>query len=260
VVLNLCANAVQAMRHGGRLEVTLEVCELAEPLVVATSALAAGRYLRLRVEDTGAGMPPELLRRIFDPFFTTKEVGVGTGLGLSLVHGIVADLGGGIDVRSAVGQGSCFTVYLPATAALVPGVAGAMAPAPMGQGQSILLVDDEEPLVHWGGELLAGMGYAPVAFVRSADALASFGMQPDRYDLVLSDESMPGMTGSEMCSRIRALRADIPIIIMSGFVTPALVDAARELGAAEVLNKPLSADSLARAVAQALGTLQTPPA
>lgn len=260
VVLNLCANAVQAMRHGGRLDVTLDELRLAEPLTVLTTVLPAGPYLRLQVGDSGSGIAPELLRRIFDPFFTTKEVGVGTGLGLSLVHGIVGDLGGGIDVRSQPGRGACFTVYLPSIQAVSPSRRCGPAPVPLGQGETILLVDDEEPLVRLGEELLAELGYEPVGFVRPSDALEAFAARPDRYDLVLSDESMPGMTGSELCRRVRALRADVPIVLMSGFVTPVLMEAARSVGASEVLGKPLASEAIAQALHQALAGLRAPRA
>lgn len=255
VVLNLCTNAVQAMRGGGRLVVTLDTHHRVAPLGVATTVLAPGRYLRLTVEDTGSGMPPEVLQRIFDPFFSTKEVGVGTGLGLSMVHGIVADLGGGIEVDSTPGQGSRFTVHLPAIDAPAPQASVAPTPHVVGQGQIVLLVDDEEPLVRLGEDLLAELGYEPVGFVRAADALEALAADPHRYDLVLSDETMPGLSGTQLCQRIRALRPDIPIIMMSGFVTPALQEAAHGFGACDVLGKPLSSAVIARALARALGTL-----
>jgi PAS domain S-box-containing protein len=260
VVLNLCANAIQAMRNGGRLEVTLDECSLTEPLTVLTSVLAPGPHLRLQVKDSGSGIPPDLLRRIFDPFFTTKEVGVGTGLGLSLVHGIVTDLGGGIAVQSAVEHGSCFTIYLPATPATNPAKPGGAEPVPLGQGQTVLLVDDEEPLVRLGEELLAELGYEPLGFVRSSDALEAFAAQPSRYDIVLSDESMPGLSGSDFCRQVRSIRGDVPIILMSGYVTPALVEAARSFGASAVLSKPLASEAIAVALARALGVLRAPSA
>lgn len=256
VVLNLCANAIQAMRNGGRLDVRLDEFQVGEPLTVLTARLPGGAYLRLQVEDSGSGMAPELLRRIFDPFFTTKEVGVGTGLGLSLVHGIVGDLGGGIDVRSEPGRGSCFTVYLPATPAFAPTKIGSPPPVPRGHGETILLVDDEEPLVRLGEEMLAELGYEPVGFVRAEAALDAFAAAPGRFDLILSDESMPGLTGSEMCRRMRAIRDDIPLILMSGFVTPTLMEAARTLGASEVIGKPPGSETIAHALHKALAVLR----
>ena len=161
VVMNLCANAVQAMRAGGTLGVTLQTTHLPEGKCVSTTQLAPGGYVKLAVRDTGTGIAPQVFERIFDPFFTTKSAGMGTGLGLSLVHGIVADLGGGVDLESRVGAGSTFTVYLPwhgstqATEAQSEPVAG-------GSGETILLIDDEETLVRLGEEMMAELGYEPV--------------------------------------------------------------------------------------------------
>lgn len=251
VVMNLCANAVQAMRAEGLLQVHAAPQRLAAPLAVTTSTLAPGDYLCLSVRDTGVGIAPEVLERIFDPFFTTKEVGVGTGLGLSLVHGIVTDLGGGVAVESTLGEGSTLTVWLPSQPFVAPPSADAEAIAP-GDGETILLVDDEEALVRLGEELLAELGYEPVGFASSTEALAAFRAEPDRFDALLSDEAMPGMTGSELAGAVRALRPALPIVLMSGFVSPALTARAREHGVAEVLNKPLVSRDIARALAAAL--------
>jgi len=250
VVMNLCANAVQAMKSKGALSVALDVVERGEAMA-ATSRLAGGRYVRLVVRDTGTGIAPHVLERIFDPFFTTREVGVGTGLGLSLVHGIVTDLGGGIDVESRPGEGSAFTVYLPwsgATAA--PGAV--TEEIPDGNGEAILLVDDEEALVRLGEEMLAELGYEPVGFTSSSEALAAFRELPGRFQAVLSDEAMPEMTGAELAKAIRAIRPDIPIVLMSGYVSPLFAARARNIGVAEVLTKPLVARDIARSLAAAL--------
>jgi PAS domain S-box-containing protein len=247
VVMNLCANAVQAMKSIGRLTVFLDVVDKTASMA-ATSPLAAGRYVRLRVRDTGSGIPAKVLERIFDPFFTTKGVGVGTGLGLSLVHGIVTDLGGGIDVESRVGEGSTFTVYLPF---------GGEAPAgrsierevARGNGETVLLVDDEEALVRLGEEMIAELGYEPVGFTSSAAALKAFRASPERFNAVLSDETMPEMTGSDLAREIRSIRPDMPVVLMTGFISPALSARARDIGVAEVLAKPLVAADIARSLA-----------
>jgi PAS domain S-box-containing protein len=253
VVMNLCANAVQAMRSEGRLMVTLDELRLDAPLAVSTSTLPAGAYLRLAVADSGSGIEPRLLERIFDPFFTTKEVGVGTGLGLSLVHGIVADLGGGIAVRSEPGAGSTFTIYLPSIGRVAaPAGDAADEQAVRGDGQVVLLVDDEDPLVRLGEELLAELGYEPVGFVSSTAALEALRAEPDRFDIVLSDEAMPGLTGSELAAEARRLRPGLPVVLMSGYVSLALVQHARDAGVVEVLAKPLAAREIARALAAAL--------
>ncbi|WP_127996256.1 PAS domain-containing protein [Piscinibacter defluvii] len=252
VVLNLCANAVQAMRGQGRLEVALESVALAAPRVVATSTLPAGDYLRLQVRDSGEGIAPQVVERIFDPFFTTKEVGVGTGLGLSLVHGIVTDLGGGIGVESAPGAGTTMSVYLPRQGVVAPPQAAPADEAPPGAGETVLLVDDEEALVRLGEETLAALGYEPVGFTSSRAALAALREDPARFDVVLSDEAMPEMTGSELLVAIRQLRPELPVVLMSGHVSAALAARARAAGVVTVLNKPLVSADIARALASAL--------
>jgi len=255
VVMNLCANALQAMQQPTQAErtltVTLDAVEEGTP-VCATCELPAGRYVRLVVRDTGCGIAPNVLERIFDPFFTTREIGVGTGLGLSLVHGIVSDLGGGIDVDSRVGEGSTFTVYLPwqeSVAAVAPLAEAALQG---GQGQAILLVDDEDALVRLGEEMIAELGYEPVGFTSSTAALQVVRAEPERFSAVLSDEAMPEMTGSELALEIRRVRADLPIVLMSGYVTPALLERSQRAGVVEVLSKPLASRDIARGLANAL--------
>ena len=251
VVMNLCANAVQAMRSQGRVVVTLDRVSQAEPGCI-TGPLPAGNYVRLQVSDSGVGIAPQVLERIFDPFFTTKGVGVGTGLGLSLVHGIVTDLGGGIDVQSEPGVGSTFTVFLPWQSSIAP-PARETAMVPAGCGETVLLVDDEEALVRLGEELVAELGYEPVGYTSSRAALEAFRADPARFDVVLSDETMPELTGSELALAVRQLRGDLPVVLVSGLVTPALTQRAREAGVTEVLAKPLVARDIARALATALG-------
>jgi CheY-like chemotaxis protein len=213
--------------------------------------LSPGKYVQLTVDDTGAGIAPHVLERMFDPFFTTKEVGVGTGLGLSLVHGIVTDLGGQIEARSQVGAGATFVVYLPWHGRTTATRAAAQE-VRRGNGQTVLLVDDEETLVRLGEETLAALGYEPVGFTSSAQALETFRSAPERFDAVLTDETMPGMSGSQMTSEIRKLRADIPVVLMSGYLSPGLNVRARAAGANEVLAKPLASQDLGRVLASVL--------
>jgi signal transduction histidine kinase/ActR/RegA family two-component response regulator len=258
VTMNLCTNAVQAMNGDGALEVAVERVALIEPRTLSRGSLGPGDYVRLTVVDTGAGMPPAILERMFDPFFTTKKVGEGTGLGLSVVHGIVADLGGAIHVTSKVGRGTRFEVWLP-----VAGEAGmptleASDILIHGHGETLLIVDDERPLVALAEEIVARLGYEPVGFVSSRAALEAFRAAPDRFDAVLTDESMPELTGTELVRQIRILRPAIPIILMSGHGDAALVSRASEAAIGEVLRKPLRARDMALGVARALESARCP--
>ncbi|HXA35676.1 MAG TPA: ATP-binding protein [Steroidobacteraceae bacterium] len=253
VVMNLCTNAVHAMEHGGILKVLLDRVDLTEAQSVSRGTLSPGRYIRLVVRDSGAGIPPEAVERIFDPFFTTKGVGKGTGLGLSLVHGIVADLGGAIDVKSAIGKGTDFGIWLPvATEAGKPAVES-VRELPRGRGETVMIVDDEPALVALSEEMLAGLGYEPVGFDSSGAALQAFRAKPERFDLVLTDEAMPGLVGTELAREIRLLRPDVPIIVMSGHGGAALANRAAAIGVREVLHKPLQRADLAESLARALG-------
>jgi len=251
VVLNLCTNAAQAMKSGGRLIVKLDVVGFDAPHTVITGALPPGRYVRLCVQDSGSGIEPHLRDRIFDPFFTTKGVGVGTGLGLSLVHGIVTDLGGGVDMTSEVDRGTTFSIYLPQQGRVEP-ISNEDESIPRGNGAAVLLVDDEEMLVRLGEEMVAGLGYEATGFTSSVEALEEFRADPQRFAAVLSDETMPGMTGTQLTEKLIAIRPDIPIILMSGHAGPALAARARTAGARDVLAKPLAARDIARALANAL--------
>lgn len=252
VVMNLCTNAMQAMRGGGTLGIALDCTTLEASRALLTGDLAPGKYVRLTVRDTGSGIEPKVLERIFDPFFTTKGVGSGTGLGLSLVHGIVNDLGGGIDVHSLVGTGTSFEIYLPVGGETSAPTAAAEKDTPRGNGETVMLVDDEEALVMLGEELLAELGYEPVGFTRSAAALQAFRADPQRFDVVLSDETMPDITGTELAREIRKLRIDIPIVLMSGYSGSRLSERAGAAGATDLLSKPLQARDIAESLARAL--------
>jgi len=253
VAMNLCTNALQAMPHGGLLRVELDAVDLDAPKTISRGVLPPGRYARLAVGDTGTGIPAAVVERMFDPFFTTKRVGEGTGLGLSLVHGIVTDLGGAIDVATVEGHGTTFSIWLPLTNETAAPAESDTVELPRGNGETVLVVDDEKALVELAEEMLAELGYEPIGFDSSVDALAAFRAEPARFDLVLSDEVMPDLVGTELAERIRALGAAVPIVIMSGNGGANLAMRAAAIGVDEVLRKPLRSRDLAEALARVLG-------
>jgi signal transduction histidine kinase/CheY-like chemotaxis protein len=253
VTMNLCTNAVHAMPRGGVLTVTLDRVILSERGIFSHGTLAAGPYVRLMVSDTGSGIPPAVLERMFDPFFTTKRV--GTGLGLGLVHGIVADFGGAIDVETHVGAGTTFTIWLPAAVHTPRLLTESPADVPRGRGETVMIVDDERPLVALAEETLAELGYEPVGFDSSVAALQAFRADPQRFDLVVTNESMPDLMGTELALEIRQMRPDISIILMSGYSELQLSERAQAVGIIHVLRKPLTRRDLAEPVARALATV-----
>ena len=252
VFMNLCTNALQAMKRGGVLTVVLERAAVGEHRLVSHGSLSAGSYVRLAVSDTGTGIPPNVLERMFDPFFTTKGVGDGTGLGLALVHGIVADFGGVIDVATQLGVGTTFTIWLPAVSQLPTSPPEPAVELPRGNGEIVMIVDDERALVALAEEILAELNYEPVGFDSSIAALQAFRAQPQRFDVVLTDETMPDLTGSEFAREIRKLHPEIPIILMSGYSGPQLSERAQAAGVSDVLRKPLIRRDIAEPVARAL--------
>jgi PAS domain S-box-containing protein len=252
VVMNLCSNAIHAMSAGGTLRVMLEAAELSSPRAVSHGTLQPGCYLRLIVQDGGSGMDAATLSRVFEPFFTTKEVGQGTGLGLSLVYAIVTDSGGAIDVTSAPGQGSTFTIYLTRADVALAVEEAATAPLPRGGGERVLLVDDEAPLLAVTADVLSRLGYEAISFDDSHAALAAFEAEPARFDVVVTDEVMPGLTGTGLARALRRHRPDLPIVLVSGYSGPILTQDALAAGVSELLTKPLQSRDVATTLARAL--------
>ncbi len=251
VVMNLCTNAFHAMRDkGGLLTVTLAPVPAAECRRMLTSV--KGDCVRLTVSDTGTGIDPETMERIFDPFFTTKGPGEGTGLGLSVVHGIVRDLGGTITVSSDPGQGTVFTVILPAVRRdLSPVLANLNEPLPGGT-EHILIVDDETDILETCKMMLQHLGYAVTLCSRPLKAVELVRAQEELYDLVITDQTMPKMTGTELINALLSIRPGLPIILCTGYSDKVNEEVARRAGARRLLMKPVELRKLARAIREVL--------
>jgi PAS domain S-box-containing protein len=250
VTMNLCTNACHAMGESGTLRVRLEPAEVSAERTLQHTTLQAGSYVRLTIEDTGSGMDEATLARIFEPFFTTKEVGKGTGLGLALVYGIVTDSAGAIDVTSAPGRGSSFAIYLPRVESVAVVEDAAEGPIARGNGERVLVVDDEEALVAVTSEVLKHIGYEPVACSDGTAALAAF--DAGRIDAVIADEVMPGLSGTQLARALRRRRADLPIVLVSGYTGPMLSERALAAGVTEILKKPVQSRDIASALARVL--------
>ena len=258
VLMNLCTNAAQAMDTGeGVLTVSLEPAHL-DDAAAQRLGLPSGPYHRLKVRDTGKGMDRAIADRIFEPFFTTKERGEGTGLGLSVVHGIVTDHGGAITVDSTLGVGTEFLIYLPEVdAAGAASEEAEVSQSPRGTGR-ILIVDDEIAVMKMSAQLLTRLGYEVVAENDSRSALMTFQGDPDGFDLIVTDQTMPGMTGEVLIQEVRAVRADIPVIVCTGFSSGSTMGRIEDLGVHAVILKPALADMLGITVHEALGNRAAP--
>ena len=252
MLANLVTNAVQAVAAGGEVRVEASVSEVSATRDCTVGRVRRGRYACIAVIDNGPGMDAAQVERIFEPFFTTKPMGTGTGLGLSLVHGIVLDHGAALEVRSSVSAGTTFTVYLPLIEG-APEQEPVPPAAPQGHGETILVVDDEESLVLLAEEVLASLGYEPVGCVGASEALRLFRAAPERFDAVVTDAIMPGMSGLELLAELRRVRPALPVMLVSGYGGPDLNAAAATAGAHAVLMKPLGKLDLAQALAALLG-------
>ena len=260
VMMNLCTNAVQAMEgEKGVLSIDLHNVEIPGDTPETGTAsppvpeLQPGRYLCLGVRDTGCGMTPEVQKRIFDPYFTTREKEVGTGLGLAVVHEIVRSYGGAVTVESRPGKGSTFRVYLPL---MEQKPAATRRESPLdslpGGNERVLFVDDEPSLSRMGKEMLERLGYRVTAMTGGMEALETFRRDPERFDLVITDMTMPCMTGLELAEEIRKLRPGMPVILCTGYSRHVTEEKARLMGIRSLLMKPLVMRELAEAVRDAL--------
>ncbi len=250
IMMNLCTNAFHAMEEqGGVLEISLQKMTLTDH-----GRLRNGCYLQLKVTDNGKGIAPGIAGQIFDPYFTTKEINKGTGLGLSMVQGIAQRLGGDVEVESRVGEGSCFTIWFPCHTEEITEEKEAMEVLPGGGSEHIMYVDDEEGLAILGQEFLEDLGYVVTPVFNSVEALEKFRAEPDRYDLVVTDQTMPGMTGVEMAIEMAKISPETPVVLCSGFKMTLDSSGIAESSIREVLLKPEMFDKLPRVLRQLLDT------
>lgn len=254
IIMNLCTNAYHAMReNGGTLGVSLDEIEIRGE-DEGYGELVPGRYLKLDVSDTGCGISPEIQEKIFEPYFTTKKIGEGTGLGLAVVHGIVKSHKGHITVYSEPGRGATFHVYLPLIEeeAAQVAVKETIADLP-GQGEHVLFVDDEAQIREFVDRLLSLQGYQVTTFTTGVQALEAFQANPDHFDLVITDMTMPSMTGAELAQKILGIRPDLPIILCTGQSELINREKALAMGVCAYLNKPATKHDFLSTIRKALG-------
>jgi signal transduction histidine kinase/DNA-binding response OmpR family regulator len=252
ILMNLCTNAFHAMREkGGILDIRLTRQKVESSEKPLPLSLASGMYAKLTVSDTGHGIEQEIIDRIFDPFFTTKGPGEGTGLGLSVVYGIVRDHGGKIDVVSEPGRGTTISVFLPLIEATVPMQSQASEAMPRGN-ERILFVDDEAAIIEVAKEMLTFLGYQVTTRRSSTEALDLFRTQPHSFDLVITDMTMPNIRGDNLAREMLKINADIPIILCSGYNEMISEDKAKSIGIRQFIMKPLYMKDLARVIRKVL--------
>ncbi len=242
--MNLCTNAYHAMRdQGGVLGVTLKLVEINGQFV----GLEPGRYLKMEVSDTGCGMAPDISEKIFEPYFTTKKKGEGTGLGLSVVHGIVISHGGHISVYSEPGQGTTFKIYFPQyeDSGTLDDIDRQVEEEPPHGTERLLVVDDEATIVDVESRILTGLGYQVTGVTSSQEAMQLFARQPEAFDLVITDMTMPKVTGLSLARQLLAMRADIPIILCTGFSETVNEQSAKAIGIRKFIMKHIDRTGLA---------------
>ena len=245
LVMNLCTNARDALENvEGTLTVILEPVDMNAAEAARYPRLRPGRFSKLTVCDTGQGIPSHVLEKIFDPFFTTKSEGRGTGMGLAVVHGIVERIGGAISVDSHVGQGTCFDIFLPVIDESPTEVLPASLEVPGGT-ERILFVDDEPFQTDLGRQMLGRLGYQVTAFSNSVEAWQAFKANPDTYDLVITDMTMPALTGDQLARRILGLRPGLPVVLCTGYSERITEEAAQALGIRGFVMKPVVIRELA---------------
>lgn len=248
IIMNLCTNAADAMRsNGGTLSVSLDSVEIDAETAARYMDLKSGEYARLSVSDTGHGMDRKTMDRIFDPFFTTKGPGRGTGMGLSLVHGIVSSLEGAIYLYSEVGKGSTFHVFLPKTSESPSLDIAGEQPIEPGH-ENILYVDDEEFIIDMAREMLSSLGYQVTVARNGREALALFQKNHDHFDLIITDQTMPYMTGLNLANEILTIRPDIPIILCTGYTDLMELENIQSSGIRQYIMKPYSKADISKMI------------
>jgi PAS domain S-box-containing protein len=253
VIMNISTNAWHALPEtGGHIDISLRVVEVDAMMAVRHRELQPGIFVRLAIADNGHGMDAQIREHIFEPFFTTKPASKGSGLGLSVVHGIIKSHRGVILVESEPSRGTTFQVYLPAKSTRRAEPSAPAVAVPHGHGERILFVDDEPIVARSTEEFLKRLGYMVTRCEQSDDALNRFRSAPREFDLIVTDWAMPGMSGTELVSAMRETRPDIPMLLMSGFVDSTVQHAAKTIGIDEILIKPVNPEMLAQAVAQVL--------
>jgi len=252
IIMNLATNAAHAMREkGGTLTFSLKPEDISERKAGYYSGLNPGPYMKLLVSDTGHGIHPSIIDRIFDPFFTTKERGEGTGLGLAVTLGIVKDLGGAVTVESELNKGTTFSIFLPRIDKKILQQTEEIKPLRKGN-EIILFVDDEKALVDACAQAFSMLGYQVVSRYSSIDALEAFRAQPEKFDLVITDQTMPKITGLQLAREIMVIRPDIPVILCTGFSDLVIEEEARVIGIKKFIMKPVVLREITEAVRQVL--------
>ncbi len=249
VIMNLCTNAYQAMQDkGGKLEVILSEVDIGYEETIEKIGMQPGKHLQLTVKDEGCGMDASVLERIFEPYYTTKEQGKGTGLGLSVIHGIIKNHGGDITVASSPRKGTTFQVYLP----LIEDADGVTEFEPSNGAakgnERILLIDDEEQIISMEQQMLENLGYQVTARTDSVEALDEFAKQPQNYDLVITDMTMPHMSGDELAQKLLDIKPDIPVILCTGFNEDITEEKALSMGIQKFVMKPVIKNDLATTI------------
>ncbi len=253
VIMNLCTNAYHAMRRsGGVLSISVQPVHLDDYTFSSTLHLQPGSYLKIEIQDTGEGMPEKVLGRIFEPYYTTKEQGEGTGLGLAVAHGIITGLHGDITVCSNPGKGTTFTFYLPTVTASEETITEST-PEPLPAGsERILIVDDDEAIIHMEQQMLSSLGYTVTPFTDSEECLKFFQEHPEEFDVIITDMTMPGMTGDIFAKEVLKIRPDMPIILCTGFSDRIDEKKAKAIGIGEYVMKPILMKNLVGAVHRVL--------